>query len=271
MLGVLRIILCLQLLVVTLCMVDARWTVRPRRTTTTTVMPRRSTTATSDRHQHLHHWPPLVAPPAPQLQPTFKPESTDEIRLVDGFDQRSIDGQHEYRYQLSNGDTRYERTYWLPVGKKFVLARTGYYSVPLPGAQYSTTFYRADHLGYHVDTHTLSGEQPLLPRRLDLPHKVAGMKSTSAAKRNSISVPERNDLKPELHSDAQSEVKVQAVAVEANTLSQNLTKLSTVATLDDVFAAKLGTAATAVNDDNADDDADSNEPNVAKYQTAPLN
>lgn len=57
-----------------------------------------------------------------------------------------------FRYELSNGDTRYERTYWLPVGKGRVLARRGFYSVPLPNSQYSTVYYRADHQGYHVET-----------------------------------------------------------------------------------------------------------------------
>lgn len=61
------------------------------------------------------------------------------------------------RYQLSNGDTRYERTYWLPVGKgRSVLARRGFFSVPLPSSQYSTVYYRADHQGYHVDTRKYS-------------------------------------------------------------------------------------------------------------------
>ncbi|XP_023168171.2 uncharacterized protein LOC111597599 [Drosophila hydei] len=148
--------------------------------------------STIDRHQ-----PPLVA-----LQPEqFAP---DIEGLIESFDQRSLNGEHEYRYQLGNGDTRYERTYWLPVGKGHVLARRGYYSVPLPNAQYSTVFYSADDRGYHVDMHTLSGEQPLLPRSLDVPHDVAGMKSTPAAKRNSISVPERNDEQLEQHPDAEA-------------------------------------------------------------------
>lgn len=56
-----------------------------------------------------------------------------------------------HRYQLDNGNTRYERAYWLPVGKDLVLAKKGYYSVPLPNDKYSTVFYTADHRGYHVD------------------------------------------------------------------------------------------------------------------------
>lgn len=57
---------------------------------------------------------------------------------------------------------------------------------------------------YAQNADTLSGEQPLLPRSLDVPHDVAGMKSTPAAKRNSISVPERNDEQLEQHPDAEA-------------------------------------------------------------------
>ncbi|XP_030572852.1 uncharacterized protein LOC115771327 [Drosophila novamexicana] len=277
----------LLLLAVSLCAVQARWTLRPRRTTSTTTTSTTAMPAQSDRHQHVHHWPPLVAPQAPQSQP--KPPGLQLLptltankvntRLIDSFDQRSPDGQHEYRYQLSNGDTRYERSYWLPVGKSFVLARRGYYSVPLPNGQYSTVFYRADHQGYHVDTHTLSGEQPLLPRTLDVPHDVAAMKSTPTAKRNSISVPERNDEELAQHPDAlavgintsrtstrsgstakgQTEADVRLEAnnqTQSQTQHQNQTKPSTVATVDDIFAAKVGTAPADDDDDVVVDDDD---------------
>ncbi|EDW65905.2 uncharacterized protein [Drosophila virilis] len=288
----LQLLQLLLLLAVGLCAVQARWTLRPRRTTTTSTTTTSTTAmpAQSDRHQHVHHWPPLVAPQAPQSQSQPKPPglqllpaltaNKDNTRLIDSFDQRSPDGQHEYRFQLSNGDTRYERSYWLPVGKSFVLARRGYYSVPLPNGQYSTVFYRADHQGYHVDTHTLSGEQPLLPRTLDVPHDVAAMKSTPTAKRNSISVPERNDEELAQHPDALavgintsrkstrsgSTAKGQTeadVRLETNnqtqTQHQNQTKPSTVATVDDIFAAKVGTAPADDDDDVVADDDDDDE------------
>ncbi|XP_034658289.1 uncharacterized protein LOC117895025 [Drosophila subobscura] len=135
---------------------EARHTRRPRRTTTTTPRTPRPTLL-PDRH-----WPPSVLPAA----------TTEAMpRLVDSFDQRSADGQYEFRYQLDDGNTRYERAYWLPVGKELVLARKGYYSFPLPNRQFSTVFYRADHLGYHVDMNTLSGKQPPLPRNLEVPQE----------------------------------------------------------------------------------------------------
>ncbi|XP_030242810.1 uncharacterized protein LOC108655881 [Drosophila navojoa] len=191
----LTLLLLLLLLGVSLCVGETRWTAPSRRSSSgrATAMP------AVDRHQHVHHWPPLVAPlRAPKPQP-----ATANDGPIESFDQRALSGEHEYRYRLSNGDTRYERTYWLPMGSgRAVLARRGYYSVPLPNAQYSTVFYSADDRGYHVDMHTLSGEQPLLPRSLDVPHDVAGVQSTPTAKRNSISVPERNDEQLEQHPDA---------------------------------------------------------------------
>ncbi|XP_034482014.1 uncharacterized protein LOC117787569 [Drosophila innubila] len=269
-----------------LWVVEARWTVRPRRTTSTT-----STTAQPDRHQHVHHWPPLIAPKAPAQStqpptpsstptPPPNPDSFDSIRLIEDFDQRSPDGQHEYRYQLSNGDTRYERTFWMPVGKNWVLARRGYYSVPLPNAQYSTVFYRADHHGYHVDTHTLSGEQPLLPRTLEVPHDMLPVtKSTPTAKRNSISVLERNEdaqmavgnatqtrtrtraqTQTRTRSQSPTDAKVQAEVQiqqqqnrQSQKLKQNKTKPSTVAKVDDILATEVGIAALDVADDDDDD------------------
>ncbi|XP_043865552.1 uncharacterized protein LOC6584511 [Drosophila mojavensis] len=258
-------LLLLLLLEVSLCAGETRWTAPPRRGSTT-AMP------AVDRHQHVHHWPPLLAP---QREP--KPQPATAIDgPIESFDQRALSGEHEYRYRLSNGDTRYERTYWLHLGSgRTVLARRGYYSVPLPNAQYSTVFYSADDRGYHVDMHTLSGEQPLLPRSLDVPHDVAGMQSTPAAKRNSISVPERNDEQLEQHPDApamasssssnsssssgtakgQTVANVRLPAVsQSQSRSQNRTKPSTMATLEDIFAAKVGTASADDDDDDNDDD-----------------
>ncbi|KAH8320129.1 hypothetical protein KR074_002392 [Drosophila pseudoananassae] len=203
------ILLVLALLALT--PVDSRWTKRPRRTT----VPWGSTTPKTSHHQHVHHWPPLLAPPKPpsQVLPevVYKPQSSP--RLIDSFDQRSLDGQYEFRYQLDNGNTRYERAYWLPVGKELVLAKKGYYSVPLPNSQYSTVFYTADHRGYHVDTReyspkafqnsqqilmkflentdTLSAEQPMLPRNLEVPG--VPREKDPETKRTSIPEPEHNE------------------------------------------------------------------------------
>lgn len=87
-------LLLLLLLSLSLCAVEAgQWTVRPRRTTTTPRSVTTTTTTTVDRHQHVHHWPPLVAPPFSQPEPSVPLE----IRLIDSYDQRSPDGQSEFR------------------------------------------------------------------------------------------------------------------------------------------------------------------------------
>ncbi|KAH8368540.1 hypothetical protein KR084_012780 [Drosophila pseudotakahashii] len=250
--------------------VDARWTRRPRRTTT----PRSTTSRTTlnpDRHQHHHHWPPVVAPPAPApAQPQPHPQvvvvqkpihSESSPRLIDSFDQRSVDGQYEFRYQLDNGNTRYERAYWLPVGKELVLAKKGYYSVPLPNDKYSTVFYTADHRGYHVDMQTLSGEQPLLPRSLEVPGVEREMGSGlgsgmemgtgtgTGTKRNSISGPERNELDVEVDVDVDASEAGTEMVPNAVDQVETETEPSTLA--NDILATE---APADIHDDDDDDD-----------------
>ncbi|XP_017086550.1 endocuticle structural glycoprotein SgAbd-1 [Drosophila eugracilis] len=264
------LVICLLLL----SPVDARWTRRPRRTTT----PRSTTSRTTvnpDRHQHLHHWPPLVAPPAqPQTQPQVvvvqKPSHVDTSpRLIDSYDQRSLDGQYEFRYQLDNGNTRYERAYWLPVGKELVLAKKGYYSVPLPNDKYSTVFYTADHRGYHVDMQTLSVEQPLLPRSLEVPvmEREMGteMGTGTGTKRNSISDPERNELDVVVDEDENEDVDVDVDASGAgtelvpNAVNQVETETEPSTLANDILATEAPADSHVVDDhhdDNDDDDED---------------
>lgn len=63
------------------------------------------------------------------------------------------------RYTLSNGVTRYEKSYWKPVGQNNkILARKGFYSHPLTNGKYLTVFYTADENGYLQDTGKLEHE-----------------------------------------------------------------------------------------------------------------
>ncbi|KAI8034320.1 uncharacterized protein LOC128264623 [Drosophila gunungcola] len=243
--------------------VDARWTRRPRRTTTP-----RSTTKNPDRHQHVHHWPSLVPPPAqpqphPQVVVVQKPSYTESSpRLIDSFDQRSIDGQYEFRYQLDNGNTRYERAYWLPVGKDLVLAKKGYYSVPLPNDKYSTVFYTADHRGYHVDMQTLSEEQPLLPRNLEVPGMEREMGTGAGtgseigtgagSKRNSISDPERNELDVEVDENVDASEAGTELVPNASNQVETETEPSTLA--NDILATEAPADSHVEDDDDVDDD-----------------
>ncbi|KAH8241642.1 hypothetical protein KR038_001009 [Drosophila bunnanda] len=270
----------LMMLLLVLSPVDSRWTRRPRRTTTP-----RSTTEKADRHQYVHHWPPLVAPPAtipapvPALVPApvsspvpapipaalppqdvWKPSPSP--RLIDSFDRRSADGEYEFRFQLDNGNTRYERAYWLPVGKDLVLAKKGFYSVPLPNDQYSTIFYTADNRGYHVDMQTLSGERPLLPRSLDVPGVATkmdlgtGPSGGAGTKRNSISDPERNEQDVENVEDAvDGDVDTSVAGTERvpNAVSQVETETETETEPSTLANDILATEAA---DDDDDDDVD---------------
>ncbi|KAH8238305.1 hypothetical protein KR032_002896 [Drosophila birchii] len=264
--GPMAVMLMMMLLLV-LSPVDSRWTRRPRRTTTP-----RSTTEKGNRHQYVHHWPPFVAPsvpvqgsvPAPIPAPSppevvWKPSPSP--RLIDSFDRRSADGEYEFRFQLDNGNTRYERAYWLPVGKDLVLAKKGYYSVPLPNDQFSTIFYTADNLGYHVDMQTLSGERPLLPRSLEVPgvgtKMETGTVGGAGTKRNSISDPERNEQDAEhvenvVDGDVDTSVagteRVPNAVSQVETETETETEPSTLA--NDILATE------AADDDDDDDDND---------------
>ncbi|KAH8366966.1 hypothetical protein KR200_011684 [Drosophila serrata] len=286
-------VVMLMMLLLVLSPVDSRWTRRPRRTTTP-----RSTTEKADRHQYVHHWPPLVAPPAavpapvpspipapipapvpspisapipapspPQVMPSPSP------RLIDSFDRRSADGEYEFRFQLDNGNTRYERAYWLPVGKDLVLAKKGYYSVPLPNDQFSTIFYTADNRGYHVDMQTLSGERPLLPRSLEVPgvatkmELVTGMGTGTSGgagtKRNSISDPERNEQDVENVEnvvDGDEDTSVAGTERVPNAVSQVETETETEPEPSTLANDILATEAADDDDDDDDDDEDGAAP-----------
>ncbi|KAH8274742.1 hypothetical protein KR026_001349 [Drosophila bipectinata] len=237
---------------------DSRWTKRPRRTT----IPWGSTTPKTSHHQHVHHWPPLLAPPKPppQVLPevVYKPPSSP--RLIDSFDQRSLDGQYEFRYQLDNGNTRYERAYWLPVGKELVLAKKGYYSVPLPNSQFSTVFYTADHRGYHVDTHTLSAEQPMLPRNLEVPG--VPRERDPETKKTSISEPEHSEQDLDVKVDEQEDPKEEKDTSYVSTTelyAETETEPSTLA-INDISATEKDDEdddVYEVEDDDDDDGGDS--------------
>ncbi|XP_017483242.1 PREDICTED: segmentation protein paired-like isoform X2 [Rhagoletis zephyria] len=102
----------------------------------------------------------------------YHPAAVTKPRIIEQYDQRSLDGHYEYRYVLSNGDARYERAYWIPNGKNMVLARKGYYSYPMTNDKYLTVFYTADQNGFRQDSATYSRSQPTLPRNIVVPEYV---------------------------------------------------------------------------------------------------
>ncbi|XP_037935788.1 uncharacterized protein LOC119669830 [Teleopsis dalmanni] len=123
---------------------EARWTTTTRKSRTTT-----TTTPTTKATPTTIKTTTAAASNNADDDRTYHPAEVLSPRLIERFDKRSLDGHYEYRYVLSNGDTRYERAYWIPVGKKMVLARKGYYSYPMPNGKFLTVFYTADQNGFH--------------------------------------------------------------------------------------------------------------------------
>ncbi|XP_061396629.1 uncharacterized protein LOC133332260 [Musca vetustissima] len=103
-------------------------------------------------------------------QKYYHPAEVKEPRVIEQMDQRYLDGNYEYKYVLSNGVSRHEKSFWVPVGKSKVMGRKGYYSHPLSNGKYLTVFYSSDDKGYHQDSSTYSDRAPVLPRSLNVPH-----------------------------------------------------------------------------------------------------
>lgn len=71
----------------------------------------------------------------------------------DQYDYRFPDGSYEFRYELKDGTTRYERGYFMEYEDtnqepKKSLAVVGYYAYRSPNGKYITVFYNADRFGY---------------------------------------------------------------------------------------------------------------------------
>ena len=69
-------------------------------------------------------------------------------QVFDNFDHRYPDGSYEFRYELADGQARYERGYFIKVNKQKSLVVVGYYSYRMPDGNYVTVFYNADRHGY---------------------------------------------------------------------------------------------------------------------------
>lgn len=69
-------------------------------------------------------------------------------RVLDNFDHRYPDGSYEFRYELADGQARYERGYFIKVNKHKSLVVVGYYSYRMPDGKFITVFYNADRYGY---------------------------------------------------------------------------------------------------------------------------
>ncbi|XP_037812657.1 integumentary mucin C.1-like [Lucilia sericata] len=100
----------------------------------------------------------------------YHPAEDKKPRVLEEFNRNFKDGSYEYKFILSNGVTRYEKSYWKPMGLgEKLLARKGFYSHPLTNHKYLTVFYTADENGYQQDTSKYTNVVPTLPKHLQVP------------------------------------------------------------------------------------------------------
>ncbi|XP_023295111.2 uncharacterized protein LOC111678107 [Lucilia cuprina] len=90
-------------------------------------------------------------------------------RVLDNFDHRYPDGSYEFRYELADGQARYERGYFITVNKQKSLVVVGYYSYRMTDGKYITVFYNADRFGYRQNQAITRDVLPDLPRTIEVP------------------------------------------------------------------------------------------------------
>ncbi|TMW47509.1 hypothetical protein DOY81_007414 [Sarcophaga bullata] len=90
-------------------------------------------------------------------------------QVLDNFDHRYPDGSYEFRYELADGQARYERGYFIKVNKQKSLVVVGYYSYRMPDGKYVTVFYNADRHGYRQNQSITRDTLPDLPRSIEVP------------------------------------------------------------------------------------------------------
>ncbi|XP_055846216.1 endocuticle structural glycoprotein SgAbd-1 [Episyrphus balteatus] len=131
-----------------------------------------SVTARSiSKHSTLPTTKPTINPYRPAAIHQTDPDRQDyrnQPRIIEQFNHRNPDGSYEFRYELSDGNTRYERGYFLNRNNTPSLVVTGYYAYRLDDGRYTTVFYNADHNGYRQQASTTSQGWPDLPRTIDV-------------------------------------------------------------------------------------------------------
>ncbi|XP_065364138.1 uncharacterized protein Cpr12A [Calliphora vicina] len=90
-------------------------------------------------------------------------------RVLDNFDHRYPDGSYEFRYELADGQARYERGYFIKLNNHKSLVVVGYYSYRMPDGKFVTVFYNADRFGYRQNQAITRDVLPDLPRTIDVP------------------------------------------------------------------------------------------------------
>ncbi|KAH8366965.1 uncharacterized protein LOC110184140 [Drosophila serrata] len=92
-----------------------------------------------------------------------------KVRLLDRFDNRYPDGSYEYRFELDDGTSRYERGYFAKINEVKTLMVVGYYSYRMSDGRFLTVFYNADQFGYRQNQSITPQVYPNLPRSIEVP------------------------------------------------------------------------------------------------------
>ncbi|XP_055914993.1 uncharacterized protein LOC129948150 [Eupeodes corollae] len=128
----------------------------------------RSTSTTTTRMPTKFTINPYRPPAAHHQTNPDRRDYSNQPRIIEQFNHRNPDGSYEFRYELSDGNTRYERGYFLNRNNSPSLVVTGYYAYRLDDGRYTTVFYNADHNGYRQQASTTSQGWPDLPRTIDI-------------------------------------------------------------------------------------------------------
>ncbi|KAH8274743.1 hypothetical protein KR026_001350 [Drosophila bipectinata] len=108
---------------------------------------------------------------AQQIRKEREPEAAPKsvVRLLDRFDNRYPDGSYEYRFELDDGTSRYERGYFVKIDDVKTLMVVGYYSYRMTDGRFITVFYNADQFGYRQNQSITPQVYPNLPRSIEVP------------------------------------------------------------------------------------------------------
>ncbi|KAH8320130.1 hypothetical protein KR074_002391 [Drosophila pseudoananassae] len=110
-----------------------------------------------------------------------EPEAaTKSVRLLDRFDNRYPDGSYEYRFELDDGTSRYERGYFVKIDDVKTLMVVGYYSYRMTDGRFITVFYNADQFGYRQNQSITPQVYPNLPRSIEVPMATAEASSSQS-------------------------------------------------------------------------------------------
>ncbi|KAH8344732.1 hypothetical protein KR067_005374 [Drosophila pandora] len=124
---------------------------------------------------------------AQQIREKEQESAPKSVRLLDRFDNRYPDGSYEYRFELDDGTSRYERGYFVKVDDVKTLMVVGYYSYRMTDGRFITVFYNADQFGYRQNQSITPQVYPNLPRSIEVPMATEASSSQTSSSSSSPS------------------------------------------------------------------------------------